>query len=337
MCDMKDPALEAQEREELLDRFRRALELEEKSPATIQKYLHDVRTFLEWRQGQGPLCKEQVIAFKSWLAQRYAVRSANSMLAAVDHFLRFLQAEECCVKLFRIQYQTFCDRRMELRREEYEALREAAVQSGQERLALILQTICATGIRIGELKAITVEALLTGSAVAENKGKSRVVLLPRRMCRELLQYAAERGISSGPVFVTRSGRPVDRGNIWKGMKGLCARAGVDPAKVFPHNLRHLFAATFYEKEKDIMHLADILGHRSVNTTRIYILSSGEDHRMQIEALDLFSPIRPPTGKRQNDRSCRTSRGASRLLINGGYPKEALALSGRASLGPGLLT
>lgn len=285
---MKRPAREAQELSQQLENFRYALELDEKSLATIQKYLHDAKVFLDYLEGKGPLCKERTIAFKAWLAQHYAVRSANSMLTAVNQFLRFIQREECCVKLFRLQYQTFCDERKELSRREYEALLESAGVQGRTRLLLILQTICATGIRISELRYITVEALHLGSAVAKNKGKSRVILIPSQVCQGLLQYAREQAIESGPVFVTRSGKPVDRSNVWREMKALCEKTEVIREKVFPHNLRHLFACTFYEKEKDVMHLADILGHKNVNTTRIYVLSNGEEHRMQIEALDLFS-------------------------------------------------
>ena len=271
----------------LLEEFRHALELEEKSPATVRKYLHDVQVFLRYLDGEETVCKEKLIAYKEWLMGRYAVTSANSMLTAANRFLRFAGAADCCVKLFRLQYHTFCDNRAELSRAEYGRMLRAAEERGNRRLYFILQTLCATGIRIGELSSITVEALRQGTAVACNKGKSRAILLPKGLCGLLLAYAREQRIASGPVFVTRGGRPVDRSNVWREMQSLCKRAQIPPQKGYPHSLRHLFARTFYEKEKDIMHLADILGHHNVNTTRIYVLSDGEVHRAQIEDLDLF--------------------------------------------------
>ena len=272
--------------EQALEQFRRQLELEEKGERTIGKYLHDVTIFLEYVAPCAVFCKEDVIAYKAWLAERYAVRSANSMLTAVNRFLVFLGAGECVVKQFRLQTQTFCDQRRELNLEEYRRLLESAWRQGKGQLYYMLQTLCATGIRVGELSSITVEAALQGSAVARNKGKTRVVLLPAVLCEMLLEYAEECGVVSGPIFITRSGKPVDRSNVWRNMRKLCQQAGVQPDKVFPHNLRHLFARTFYQREKDITHLADILGHQSVNTTRIYVSSSGEEHRAQIEALGL---------------------------------------------------
>ena len=272
---------------EILREFQRYLELNEKSQATIRKYLHDIQVFLRRQEDLDHVRKEQVIAYKEWLIQHYAVTSANSMLTAANQFLRFIGAEDCCVKLFRMQYRTFCDNRTELSRREYEQMLRAAERQGKTRLYFVLQTLCATGIRISELSSITVEALERGCAVTNNKGKSRLILIPKGLCRILRHYAQQRGVTTGPVFVTRCGRPVDRSNVWKEMKRLCPNAAVSKSKVYPHNLRHLFARTFYEKEKDIMHLADILGHQSVNTTRIYVLSDGEGHRAQIEDLDLF--------------------------------------------------
>ena len=269
--------------------FRRYLELDEKEGATIRKYLHDVEVFLDFQQNRTYFGKEQVIEYKSWLAERYAVRSANSMLTALNQFLKFIGAESCCVKPFKLQYQTFCDQSRELTREEYKRLLDAARSKKQIRLYLLLLTLCTTGIRISELKYVTVEGVREGCTVVRNKGKSRMILIPRRLCEVLCQYAAWKTIQSGPIFITRTGNPLNRSNIWRAMQGLCREAGVSPLKAHPHNLRHLFACTFYEKEKDILHLADILGHKNINTTRIYTLSGGELHRAQIESLNLFIP------------------------------------------------
>lgn len=273
--------------QEMLVGFCRYLREEEKSPATIQKYRHDVRCFLDWAGPPERLDKERVMGFKRMLSTEYAVRSANSMLSAVNCYLRYLGREDCCVKQFRLQMDTFCDQRKELRREEYFRLLEAAREAGREQLYYLLQTVCATGIRVSELRYITVEALGQKAAVAYNKGKSRVILLPGRLCDVLLEYAARRGITTGPVFLTGQGNVLNRSNIWSSMKALSCTAQVSREKVFPHNLRHLFARTFYQQERDISRLADILGHRSVNTTRGYIISSGEEHRRQIETLGLI--------------------------------------------------
>ena len=270
-----------------LEAFRHSLELEEKSRATIQKYLRDVRAFLKRRSGRGDaLSKEEVIAYKAWLTGHYTPRSANSMLAALNRYLRFVGREDCCVRLLRVQQRTFCDQHQALTREDYLRLLDAAHRMGELRLYFVIETLCATGIRVSELPYITVEALRQGTAVARNKGKSRVILLPGDLCQELLTYAVQAGIDRGPVFITRTGRPLDRSNIWAGIKRLCRSAGVEADKGYPHNLRHLFARTFYSREKDLTHLADILGHRSVNTTRIYVVTSPEEHRAQLEALDL---------------------------------------------------
>lgn len=294
-------------RPELLEDFRRSLELDEKSPSTVQKYLHDVGVFLNHLEKRKQVSKEDLIAYKKWLAGRYAVRSANSMLIAANQFLRFSGAGECCVKLFKIQQDTFCDQRKELTKAEYRQLLNAALARKEKRLYFMLQTLCATGIRVSELKYITVEAARSETAVARNKGKSRVILLPGELCGALLEYAGQAGIESGPVFITRGGKPVDRSNVWAAMKRLCREAGILEGKVYPHNLRHLFARTFYEQEKDIMRLADVLGHRNINTTRIYLLSSGEQHRAQIEALQLFVPDQKESEeskeKQQNTTLC----------------------------------
>lgn len=269
--------------------FRNHLEMDEKSQATICKYMHDVEMFFSYltcSNRKNTFRKEDVIAYKKWLSEKYAGRSVNSMLTALNRFLCFLGAEKCCVKLLRIQSQTFCEKRRELSRKEYVRLLNTAWEKGDVRLFLILQTLCATGIRVSELQYVTVSAAKSGTATARNKGKTRLILLPSQLCRLLVDYAQKKGIQSGPIFITRGGRPVDRSNIWAAMKKLSMAAGVEASKVFPHNLRHLFARTFYQKEKDITRLADILGHKSINTTRVYMISSGWEHRTQIESLDL---------------------------------------------------
>lgn len=276
---------------QMMDEFWKHLILEEKSQATIEKYQRDIGHFFRFCT-DGTFGKEDVIQYKQWLLSRYAVRSAASMLAALNRFLSFAGAEECRVKLPRAQQQLFSDEQKELSLAEYRKLLETARAKGHSRLYLVLQTICATGIRVGELRSITLEAVQSGRAVVCNKGKIRVVLLPGSLCESLHRYAEEQGIHTGVVFVTRSGRPLDRSNIWTSMRRLCREAGIAEGKGFPHNLRHLFARSFYEQEKDITHLADILGHTSINTTRLYVASSGARHRAQLETLRLTESYRP---------------------------------------------
>lgn len=270
---------------ELLEAFDRKLLLDEKSAATREKYLRDVRRYACFI-GENDVSKEANLQYKQALESNYTPASANSMLAAVNAFLRFAGWPELCMRQFRVQKNVFCTEEQELTREEYARLVAVADGRGDERLALILQTVCATGIRISELPFITLEAVQRGEAVVSCKGKTRRVFLVADLRRKLLRYARRQGISGGMIFVTRSGRPMDRSNIWKQMKALCAQAGVLPEKVFPHNLRHLFARAFYSMDKDIAKLADILGHASINTTRIYIISSGEEHRRKMERLKL---------------------------------------------------
>ena len=281
-----------------LEAFCRYLQEEEKSPATIQKYRHDILCFLDYSGSASQWTKDQVIDFKAALGRRYAIRSANSMLTAVNQFLKYFGYAECCVKQFRLQPNTFCDQRKELSKDDYFLLLDTALKTGRIQMYFLLQTICSTGIRVSELQYITVEALQSGTAVARNKGKSRVILIPQRLCEVLLDYASQCAISSGPLFLTTQGNVLDRSNIWSAMKSLSLAAGVAPEKVYPHNLRHLFARTFYQQERDISRLADILGHRSVNTTRGYIISSGEEHRAQIETLGLFVSKPPYTVKKK---------------------------------------
>lgn len=270
----------------LIREFRAWLVKEEKGHATIEKYVRDVSAFAQCI-GQQPICKECVIAYKNRLVEmQYAVRSINSMLASLNSFFTFCGWVECKVKALRFQRPIYCSEEKELTKAEYRRLVYTAGQAGNERLSLLIQTICSTGIRVSELPFITVEAVQRGEAVVSLKGKTRSVFIVRDMQRKLLRYAKARGIRSGAIFITRSGKPMSRTNIWREMKCLCARAGVDPQKVFPHNLRHLFARTFYGIEKDIAKLADVLGHSSINTTRIYVITSGEEHRRQMETMRL---------------------------------------------------
>ena len=266
--------------------FEKFLKNEEKSKATIEKYIRDVRYFVSFI-GDGAIDKQLVLNYKSELGNSYAVTSANSMIAALNSFLRFCGWHSLCVRQFRVQRQAYCSEDKELTKAEYIRLIEAARERNNERLNLIIQTICGTGIRVSELEHITVEALYKGETVVNCKGKSRRIFIVPELKKKLLRYAKEQNIKSGALFVTRSGKPVSRINIWRQMKDLCETAKVCPSKVFPHNLRHLFARTFYSIEKDIAKLADILGHSSVNTTRIYIVSTGAEHKRKMENMKLI--------------------------------------------------
>lgn len=265
--------------------FREYLVSEERSEATTAKYLRDVGGFLHYL-GTLPECKSQVVEYKQTLAARYATASVNSMVAAINSYLAYRGLGDLRVKLLRLQRQLFCKKERELTRKEYERLVAAAEKGRNKSLSLIMQTICATGIRVSELKFITVEAVRAGRAEVHLKGKIRTVLLPKELRAILRAWCGEEGVKSGPVFVTRNGKPLDRSNIWHSMKALCRDAGVDPSKVFPHNLRHLFALTYYRLEKDIVRLADLLGHSSVETTRIYMATSGGDAARRLSHMGL---------------------------------------------------
>lgn len=272
---------------EAIDCFKKYLREEEKSENTIEKYLRDVRAFAAYLSGI-EVTKETVIAYKSrLLAENYAVRSINSILASVNSLFAFLGWTDCKVKSIKLQRQVYCPEEKELTKAEYTRLVNTAKQKGNERLNLILQTICGTGIRVSELQYITVEAVKCSEAVVSLKGKTRTIFIVRELQKKLLRYAAEQKIHSGCIFITRTGKPISRTNIWREMKALCEQAGVNPQKVFPHNLRHLFARVFYGIEKDIAKLADILGHSSINTTRIYIISTGNEHRRRMENMRLI--------------------------------------------------
>lgn len=264
--------------------YRTHLLEEEKSPATVEKYLRDTGAFAAYTAGK-PVTKELVIAYKQQLVEKnYALRSVNSMLAGVNSLLSFLGWEDCKVKILRCQRQTYCREDRQLTKEDY--LRLLGASQKQPQLNLILQTICATGIRISELKYFTVEAVRSGEVSVRCKSKTRRILVPGKLKRLLLDYAKRQRINSGILFRTRGGNPLDRSNIWQQMKALCKTAGVNPGKVFPHNLRKLFARTFYSMEKDIAKLADILGHGSIETTRIYIMTTGTEHRRKLDRLGL---------------------------------------------------
>ena len=270
----------------MIAEFKEHLILEERSVATIQKYIRDVKAFMAYAQNSA-ITKEIVIAYKKYLQENYAVRSVNSMLASINCFFLFFGWNDLKVKSLKLQQQVFCPEEKELTKSEYTRLCRAAERRHNQRLYLVLQTICGTGIRVSELRYITVEAAKHGEAVVSCKAKARTVFLVKALRQKLLRYAAEQGIKSGMIFVTRTGKPINRTNIWREMKSLCQKAGVKPEKVFPHNLRHLFARVFYGIEKDIAKLADILGHSSINTTRIYIISTGTEHRQRMENMRLI--------------------------------------------------
>ena len=267
--------------------FAAYLKSEEKSENTIEKYIRDARAFAAY-MGNMEITKEAAIAYKNkLLSEGYAVRSINSMVASINSLFAFLGWDSLKLKSLKLQRQIYCSEEKELTKAEYMRLVNTARQKGNERLNLLIQTICGTGIRVSELQYITVEAVTCGEAVVSLKGKTRSVFIVRELQKKLLRYASEQKIDSGAVFITRTGKPMSRTNIWREMKNLCAQAGVNPQKVFPHNLRHLFARTFYGIDKDIAKLADILGHSSINTTRIYIITTGNEHRQRMENMRLI--------------------------------------------------
>ncbi len=252
---------------EYVDCFVKELYFEEKSQATMKKYRHDINVFVNFLDGVD-VDKDVVIRYKEYLQKTYQVTSANSMLAALNHFFRYLEWEDCCVKSMKTQRAMFYASDRYLSRGDYQRLLKTADRENV-RLARIMETICTTGIRISELNFVTVEALKRGRVEITNKGKTRVVFLAPGLIMKLSDYCANRGIINGPVFITAGKKPLNRSNIWTDMKRLCDKAGVDSNKVFPHNLRHLFACTYYDMEKDLVHLADLLGHSNIETTRIY--------------------------------------------------------------------
>lgn len=271
---------------EMIKNFKMHLLAEEKSATTLEKYLRDVRTFAEWLDGR-TVEKQAVLEYKQELILKYAPQSVNSMISSLNSFFVFMNWTESRVKTIKIQKQIFAGKDRELTKHEYQKLLKAAQSKRNKRLYYLMQTICSTGIRISELKYITCDAVRCGQTTINCKGKMRIVFLPKQLCKMLRGYISEQKIKTGAIFISRNGKPLDRSNIWSDMKKLCESAGVSKKKVFPHNLRHLFAKTYYSLEKDIVRLADILGHSSVNTTRIYTMETGEVHRRQIQKLGLL--------------------------------------------------
>ena len=264
--------------------FKQYLTWEEKSASTVEKYIRDVRTFAIYAEGED-ITKDIVMAYKKQLVTRgYAVRSINSMLASINCLLKFWGKQECRVKTIKQQKQTYCSEEKELTKAEYIRLLNAAERKKQ--LRVIMQTICSTGIRVSELQFFTVENIKEGEINISCKGKVRRILIPGKLRKILLDYAKKEKIYTGMIFMSRKGKRINRSAIWAQMKSLCSIAGVNRSKVFPHNLRKLFAKTFYKIEKDIAKLADILGHSSIDTTRIYIMTTGAEHRQKIERLGL---------------------------------------------------
>ena len=281
---MKKRGISAEE----LDSFCQHLRGEERSAATIEKYRRDVAQFAAWL-GENQLEKEAGVRWKAHLlAQGCEPSTVNGKLTALDRFLHFLGQADCKVKHLKIQRHLFREDGRELTRREYDQLLAAARSTGRERLALLMESICGTGIRVSEVKCLTVEAARRGKVEVALKGKIRAILLPGKLCRKLLKYAGKNKIASGEIFLTRSGASLSRKQIWRDMKALCQRAGVAPSKVFPHNLRHLFARTFYRVCRDVAKPADVLGHSSIETTRIYLLSTGAEHAKVLEHLRLIS-------------------------------------------------
>ena len=271
-----------------LELFARKLREDERSAGTRENYLRHIRAFAAWVQGR-PVTKELAAEWKEHLVSSdYCPGTINTMLVSLNRFFGFLGWNDCQVKTLRIQRRLFREDCKELTREEYQRLIKAAQATGRERLMLLMETICSTGIRVSEVKYITVEALKLGKAEISLKGKIRTILLPNKLCRKLLKYAKKQKTASGEVFLTRNGTGLSRKQIWAEMKSVCEKARVAASKVFPHNLRHLFARTFYKVCRDVARLADVLGHSSIETTRIYLISTGVEHARTLELLHLVS-------------------------------------------------
>ena len=267
-------------------KFKNFLTFEEKSDLTIEKYIRDITNFSNWLEKKG-VTKKLLLEYKNLLIKKYAPASVNSIISSLNTFFIWKKKYDLKIKSLKIQKQIFSREDKELTKDEYRRLLAAAKNKKNERLYLLMQTICSTGIRVSELKFITVKAVYLKRAVINLKGKTRIVLIPDKLCHILLKYIKKNNIKDGSVFVTKGGKPLNRSNIWLDMKKLCEDAKVERDKVFPHNLRHLFARTYYTVERDIVRLADILGHTSVNTTRIYTMEPGEIHRNQIQRLGLL--------------------------------------------------
>lgn len=273
---------------EHLGGYRNYLRREERSPATIEKYIRDVEEFSRWLKGRA-VTKETAVLWKAHLLDQGLMPvTVNTKLSALNGLFRFLGWAECRIKFLKIQRRIFREDSRALTREEYRRLLDTARARGRDQLALLMETICAAGMRVSELRYITVEAVRRGRAEISLKGKVRTILLPGKLCRKLIKYASKQKIALGEIFLTRDGRSLSRKQIWKEMKMLCSGAGVKASKVFPHNLRHLFATTFYRTSRDIVKLADLLGHSSINTTRIYLLSTSAEHIRELERLELIT-------------------------------------------------
>ena len=274
--------------EQKLRDFKTALLAEDRAAGTVEKYLRDLRQFQAFL-GEKELTKKQVLAWRdALLAEGLCPATVNSKLAALNRYFVFVGREDCRMKYLRIQRRLFRSQERELTKGEYERLIATAQRGGKERLALLMETLCATGIRVSEVAYITVEAARQRQTEVALKGKIRTILLPGKLCRKLLRYARQEKIASGEIFLTRSGKGLSRRQIWAEMKALCREARVAASKVFPHNLRHLFARTFYRVCRDVVKLADVLGHSSIETTRIYLISTGQEHARQLERLGLVS-------------------------------------------------
>lgn len=280
--------------EKEINNYIRNLGEKERSKATIEKYRRDIKKFQRYL-GEEEVVQKNIIDWKNELLEYgYKISSINSMLAAINSFLDFLDWKDCKVKLLCVQKENFVKPELELSIGEYEKLLRTAKNEGKDRICIIMQTICSTGIRISELPFITVIAVKKGCTQIHLKGKIRTVFLPDCLRKILLLYIKKNGIAEGSVFVTKGNLPVNRSNIWREMKSLCKKAGIEESKVFPHNLRHLFARTHYTKYHDIIRLSDIMGHSSVDTTRIYMMESGKTHIWQINQLKLVSDLKQTT-------------------------------------------
>lgn len=271
---------------EIVNKYKNYLTNEEKSLSTIEKYVRDVIIFARWLKG-AVLDKKVVLEYKQYLIENYAPASVNSMISSLNSFFLYNEWFDLKVKSVKIQKQIFSNEERELTKEEYERLLNTAKRSNKKRLYYLMQTICSCGLRVSELKYITIDAVRKGQTIINCKGKMRIVVLPNKLCKMLLTYIKEANIKTGSVFVSKNGNPVNRTNIWADMKKLCKDAGVSRLKVFPHNLRHLFARIYYSIQKDVVRLADILGHSNINTTRIYTMESGKMYRKQIQKIGLL--------------------------------------------------
>lgn len=271
---------------QVLENFKLYLSEEEKSDNTIEKYMRDTQVFYKWLGGR-ELNKSLVLEYKKRLSEKYALKSVNSMLSSLNALFMYMKWYDLKIKTLKIQRQIFADKEKELKKAEYERLLDAAKAKKDKRLYYLIQTMASTGVRVSELKYITVSAIRTKKATINCKGKLRQIFLPKQLCEMLKGYVKARGIKAGSVFVTKTGKALDRTSVWKMLKALCRHANVDKQKVFPHNFRHLFAKTFYSQKKDIVRLADILGHSSIETTRLYTMESGEEHIKLIQKLGLL--------------------------------------------------